>query len=255
MHNEEGERGTGNVVYHRSQQQVRPHHVEQLLQRGDRVDGTARARAARRPQGAVGRSDPAYLARFDGYSGDPPGSRRRFGHFAGPNEATAQGPNRSARDGTSLRSRATLPGLKRSCGAGYSVVHRSRARRFDGVVVGGLGLKSGDAHPENHIGMRRVAAIGRAGDLRQARSIGTVMHDPIVQSGSPGIRGGPADNRERITHGLDFRARGDLHGTLPGRSGSHLVNRKMQNEQTSHNRCRGESQNECSHEATSDSLD
>jgi hypothetical protein len=42
MHNEEGEHGTRNVVYHRSQQRVRPLHVEQLLQRGDRVDGTAR---------------------------------------------------------------------------------------------------------------------------------------------------------------------------------------------------------------------
>ena len=36
------EHGTANVVYHRSQQRVRPLHVEQLLQRGDRVDGTAR---------------------------------------------------------------------------------------------------------------------------------------------------------------------------------------------------------------------
>jgi hypothetical protein len=44
-----------------------------------------------------------------------------------------------------------------------------------------LWLESGDAHPENHIGMRRVAAIGGFGDLREVCSIGTVMHEAIME--------------------------------------------------------------------------
>jgi len=71
----------------------------------------------------------------------------------------------------------------------------ARAGGLHGVVVGGLRTESGNAHPENHVRMGQVAAIGRLGDLRQVHGVGAIVHDAVVQVGSSGIRGGPANDR------------------------------------------------------------
>src|SRR4029077_16836581 len=94
--------------------------------------------------------------------------------------------------------RAALSGFERSYGTGYSVVHTSRARRFDGVVVGGLWLESGNAHPENHVRTIRVAAIGRLSDLRQVLGVGAIVHDAVVQDGASGMCRSPANNRHAL---------------------------------------------------------
>jgi hypothetical protein len=65
----------------------------------------------------------------------------------------------SARGRTSLRSRAALSGFEGFYGTRDAIVHFRRAGGFHGVVVGGLRIESGNAYPEVHFRMGRVAAI------------------------------------------------------------------------------------------------
>ena len=63
-----------------------------------------------------------------------------------------------------MRGTWRLFGFEGFYGTGYSVVHTGRAGGLHGVVVGGLRIESGNAHPENHVGMGRVATIRRLRD-------------------------------------------------------------------------------------------
>ena len=81
-----------------------------------------------------------------------------------------------------------------SYGTACSVVYTRRAGGLHGVVVGGLRIKSGNAHPENHVRMGSVAPIGRFGDVSQVHGVGAIAHDAVVQVGSSGLRGGPVND-------------------------------------------------------------
>jgi hypothetical protein len=76
-----------------------------------------------------------------------------------------------------MRAELRLLDFKAFYETGYSVVHTHRAGGLHGVVVSGLRSESRNAHPENHVGLGRVAAIRRLSDLRQVHSVGAIVHD------------------------------------------------------------------------------
>ena len=127
-----------------------------------------------------------------------------------------------------MRAELGLLGFEGFCVTGNSVVHTRRTGGLHSVIVGGLRIESGNAHPKNHVRVGRVATIGRLSDLRQLLGVGAIVHDAVVQVSASGICRSPANDRHALIRALEFRTRGDLCDVMRGRRSDHAGSGKMQ---------------------------